>query len=147
MKLLPDDCSYNWGALLTRFLPIQERRNKSLFMSILRMLAFNRTLSESIPKYEDNRRFKFSTVFRGQSVIQRLMSGIQQHVKEKKADIQWPKPNRVLRFTPRVELKMDFDSLREQDRTLVAVRVEDTSREILNVKLNRAGGWLTIEFG
>ena len=145
MKLLPDDCSYNWGALLTRYLPIQERRNKSLFMSILRMLAFNRTLSESIPKYEDNRRFKFSTVFRGQSVIQRLMSGIQQHVKEKRSEIQWPKPDRVLRFSPRVELKMDsLDSLREQDRTLVAVRVEDTSREILNVKRSELEGGLRL---
>ena len=145
MKLLPDDSSFNWGALLTRYLPIEERKKKSLYMSILRMLTFNKELSKSIPKYEDNRRFKFSTVFRGQNVIQRLMSGIKQHVKEKDSEIRWPQPSRVLRFSPRADFKMDsLDSLRDQDRTLVAVRVEDTSREILSVKQAELEGGLRL---
>jgi hypothetical protein len=143
MKLLPDDNSYNWGALLTHFLPVEERQKKSLFMSTLRMLAFNEPLSKSIPKYEDNRRFKFSTVFRGQNVIQRLMSGIKEHVKEKQLEIRWPQPSRVVRFSPRVELKMEsLDVLCERDRTLVAVRVEDTSCEMLSVKSTELEGGL-----
>ena len=135
IKLLPDDNSYNWGALLTRFLPASDRKKKSLFMSTLRMLAFNESLSKTIPKYEDNRRFKFSTVFRGQNVIQRLMSGIREHVKEKSKEIRWPQPNRVFVYSPSIDVRIDsLNMLCDLDRTLVAVRVEDTSREVLKIK-------------
>eukprot|EP00940_MAST-03C_sp_MAST-3C-sp2_P002781 g2781.t1 len=132
LKLLPDDSAYNWGALLTRMLAPDER-SRGLLMSILRCAAFNKALSTTLPKYEDTRRFKFSTVFRGQNVIQRLMEKIRAHLSTPAVagTVRWPQPDRMIHYTCATEKSLpSFEELCREHRMLVAVRVEDTGRAV-----------------
>ena len=92
-RLLSADNTYNWGSILLRMLPTKDTvRSKSVFNSILRILAFNGNLCDDAPEYKDTRRFKLATVFRGQNIIQRLIKACREYFTkaEKKGELLWP---------------------------------------------------------
>ncbi|CAM9213026.1 unnamed protein product, partial [Sphacelaria rigidula] len=52
IKVLPQDNSYNWGAVLLRLLPWEQTQKRDLVMSVLRALAFNPSLAADAPKWQ-----------------------------------------------------------------------------------------------
>ena len=52
-------------------------------MSILRCLGRNRRVLPDAPKFEDARKFKLSTIFRGQSTFQRLLTDVKDFLNRK----------------------------------------------------------------
>jgi hypothetical protein len=90
MKILPSDRSFNWGALLVRMLPSRDTGTSDVLMSILRVLALNPSWSSQVPKFEDGRRFKISTIFRGQNVLQRVLTDFKDYASKHASKIIWP---------------------------------------------------------
>ena len=83
--MLPQDKGDNWAALLCRMLPDTDTAQGSSggLMSVLRCLARNRGVLVEAPKYEDARKFKISTIFRGQSSFAQLMTNLKQYLNRK----------------------------------------------------------------
>ena len=50
--MLPEDNSFNWGAILLRLLPWEQTQKKDLVMSVLRALAYNPTLAADAPAWQ-----------------------------------------------------------------------------------------------
>lgn len=50
--MLPEDNSYNWGAVLLRLLPWEQTQKKDLVMSVLKALAYNPPLAVQAPKWQ-----------------------------------------------------------------------------------------------
>ena len=73
MKLLPSDFSYNFGSLMLRLLPSEDTGQQDLFSSILKLLCYNRALVSGAPKFENTRKFKFRSIFRGQNMMQKFI--------------------------------------------------------------------------
>ena len=61
LKLLPDDSAYNWGALQPNAGARRAQRGSAHVDTSVR--SVKQSLSTTLPKYEDTRRFKFSAVF------------------------------------------------------------------------------------
>lgn len=51
-KVLPEDNSFNWGAVLIRLLPWEQTQKKDLVMSVLKALAYNPSLAVDAPKWQ-----------------------------------------------------------------------------------------------
>lgn len=52
VQVLPEDNSFNWGAVLIRLLPWDQIQRRDLVMSVLRALANNPTLAIDAPKWQ-----------------------------------------------------------------------------------------------
>ncbi|CAN0477957.1 unnamed protein product, partial [Ectocarpus sp. 8 AP-2014] len=52
LKVLPEDNTFNWGAVLLRLLPWEQTQRKDLVMSVLRALAYNPSLAVDAPKWQ-----------------------------------------------------------------------------------------------
>lgn len=50
--MLPEDNSFNWGAVLLRLLPWEQTQRKDLVMSVLRALAYNPSIAVDAPKWQ-----------------------------------------------------------------------------------------------
>ena len=59
--MLPEDNSFNWGAVLLRLLPWEQTQRKDLVMSVLRALAYNPSLAVDAPKWQPKARFMLET--------------------------------------------------------------------------------------
>jgi hypothetical protein len=115
LKILPNDDPYNWGCVLLRMMPPMDwadkwRKNKSgqmvpdstnsrgnggngdVLLSILRCMANNPVIvkDKSFPLYEDNRKFKFSKMFRSNNVLQTLLKSLKEVFGKRKNEIKWP---------------------------------------------------------
>lgn len=51
-QVLPEDNTFNWGAVLLRLLPWEQTQRKDLIMSVLRALAYNPSLAVDAPKWQ-----------------------------------------------------------------------------------------------
>lgn len=51
-QVLPEDNSFNWGAIMLRLLPWEQTQRKDLVMSVLRALANNPILAAEAPKWQ-----------------------------------------------------------------------------------------------
>lgn len=51
-QVLPEDNSFNWGAVLLRLLPWEQTQRKDLVMSVLKALAYNPPLAVAAPKWQ-----------------------------------------------------------------------------------------------
>lgn len=58
--MLPEDNSFNWGAVLLRLLPWEQTQRKDLVMSVLRALAYNPSLAVDAPKWQPKARFRLA---------------------------------------------------------------------------------------
>lgn len=56
-QVLPEDNSFNWGAVLLRLLPWEQTQRKDLVMSVLKALAYNPSLAVDAPKWQPKARF------------------------------------------------------------------------------------------
>ena len=149
LKILPSDDPFNWGALLMRMMPVDDWAGKSgssqsgdVLLSVLRCMANNPGLvrnNKEFPIFEDKRRFKMSTMFRGSNHLQTLLKSCKEFLGKHQHDIHWPQ----LRACPRQQARGGSrDTFRHyeppimiryrsaievisQDRTLVAPRVPD----------------------
>ena len=145
LRVLSTDSPYNWGALLLRLLPRKDTAHTDALCSMLRILAANRHLAPVVPKFEDVRRFKISTIFRGQNVLQRLLQEFSAYASKHKKKIHFPprkgfrlyEPPMFVQCAPPARL---LGSGPDADRMLVAARIPDyacAERELHAVKLER----------
>ena len=145
LRVLSSDSPYNWGALLLRLLPRKDTEHADALCSMLRILAANRHLAPVVPKFEDVRRFKISTIFRGQNVLQRLLQEFSAYASKHKKKIHFPPPRGFRLYDPPmfVPCAAPKDLLGNgplADRMLVAARIPDyacSERELHAVQLER----------
>ena len=75
-KLHPSDDTHNWGRLFLRLIPHNDYAPKSSEMSVLRILAENRTIAihPHIPKFQiDSAMTKFKGMFQGKDAVSRVL--------------------------------------------------------------------------
>ena len=150
LRMLPGDSSFNWGALLLRFLPKEDTGKADVLSSILRAMAYNRNLASAVPKFEDARKFKISTIFRGQNVLQRLLMQFKEYSQKYAESIRFPPYYELFEHPPAVMVPCPNTLLGHEigsDRTLLAPRVANHSREsaILKVVDHPGGVKVTLE--
>ena len=74
--LLNDDKGHTLGTFLLRMMPPADTQKEGVLMSTLRLLAHNPQLARRMPKFEDDRRVKTATMFRGQEVVTKLLERV-----------------------------------------------------------------------
>lgn len=88
LKILPNDSSYHFGCLMLRCLPMSETGSRDTMSSILRLLHYNEQLKDRLPTFQDTRKFKLSSILRGQNMIQKLIIEINQALRKEGRDIK-----------------------------------------------------------
>mmetsp|Transcript_39763 Transcript_39763/g.98280 ORF Transcript_39763/g.98280 Transcript_39763/m.98280 type:complete len:3869 (-) Transcript_39763:305-11911(-) len=112
LRVLPTDTPFQWGAALLRMLPAETTQKDGMLMSILRVLANNPQLAAAMPKFEDTRKFKISTIFRGQDIVKDLLQQVREFLGSKQGQLHWPSVPALYRSA---------DSVRVSSATLLVV--------------------------
>ena len=74
--ILPGDSGHTLASLLIRMLPAEETQEAGLLMSMLRAMMLNMVFTAQMPHFQDDRKLKLATMFKGQSVISNLMQKV-----------------------------------------------------------------------
>lgn len=92
LKLHANDSGHALGCMLIRMLPPADTQSKSFLMSILRVMMHNPHLARHLPRFEDDRKVKFSLMFGGQEVLTKLLERVTEVIKQHEAEgnLKWP---------------------------------------------------------
>ena len=91
-KIHTNDSGHALGCMLMRMLDAEDTQKKGFLMSVLRVLMHNPQLARHLPRFEDDRKVKFSVMFRGQEVLTKLIEKVTAVMREHEhaGKLCWP---------------------------------------------------------
>ena len=127
-KIFPTDNCYTLAALLIRMLPEAETDDADMLMSLLRIMVRNKEMTPQMPKYQDDRKLKISTMFRGQSVLSTLLQKVHDFVTKHQSSIKWCSEDQE--YVQPLGMQVRKQSAERPLRHFVAPRLDDCSKSI-----------------
>ncbi|CAM9378411.1 unnamed protein product [Chrysoparadoxa australica] len=112
LKVLPEDNSLNWGAVLLRLLPWQDLMQKDLLMSILKALASNPDMAAEAPKLAPKAK------------KDKLIRHAHQYFNSKRNVLSWPRSQ--LTYKPPASIALpSLGVLQQRSRAWFTLRTPD----------------------
>lgn len=140
-RVMPRDSTHTLACLLLRLLPSKDTQQKSLFFSILQLLANNRTLARdpSIPHFKDDK-LRFATMAKiGWNGFSRLLKDLQKFLQGKdQQSFRYPKQY----ARPRAASQEQLSDMTSMSRQWVCPKIVDYScddRVLCSLKELQAG--------
>lgn len=126
VRILDCDNCYNWACILLHLMTPKKFKKTQTMISVLRILCNNPDLVIEMPKYEDDRKYKLTIVFKGQNVIQKLLEKCNTHLRTKTAYIKWPPTSQQYPpWSPGSHVTLPLALNVKRDRAWLAPRVMD----------------------
>ena len=107
-KIHTNDSGHALGCMLMRMLDAEDTQKKGFLMSVLRVLMHNPQLARHLPRFEDDRKVKFSVMFRGQEVLTKLIEKVTAVMREHEhaGKLCWPQ-HKFASFSPSSALSIE----------------------------------------